>query len=195
MLSPNPIAEFAKTIATQLKVTQISPYQTQGGINKNVLFFGRTHILTHILHHNLANYLVVGGRQIGKSSLLKYLHRYYCNRADVICYYLSLHHGQFFEQLAEILKLPSQYHLHEIINFLIESEQYYLFLIDEADQFIEIEIQQNYPTFVHFRNLSEEGHCYFILAGFWRLYQAAVLDYHSPLKNFGEMIILTELEQ
>ncbi|NJO17279.1 MAG: hypothetical protein HC877_16505 [Thioploca sp.] len=192
LLSPNPIHEFAKIVATQLKVTHISPYQTQGGINKKDLFFGRTSILTFILHRNLSNYLVVGGRQIGKSSLLKYLDRYYHDQPDITCYYLSLHSENIVEKLAHLLKLPSR--LDEIVTYLVSTKQHHLFLIDEADQFIQTEIQQNYPTLTCFHNLSEEGHCYFVLAGFWQLYQAAVLDYHSPLRNFGEIITLAELE-
>ncbi|RKZ37846.1 MAG: hypothetical protein DRQ49_08355 [Gammaproteobacteria bacterium] len=67
-------------------------------------------------------------------------------------------------------------------------------LIDEADVFIRREIVEDYPTLSHFRNLSEEGQCYFIIAGFWDLYEAAVLNYHSPIKNFGESITIGALE-
>ena len=42
--------------------------------------------------------------------------------------------------------------------------------------------------------VSEEGHCNFILAGFWELYEQAVMDYRSPLKNFAESIPLGALE-
>jgi hypothetical protein len=44
------------------------------------------------------------------------------------------------------------------------------------------------------RRMSEEGHCHFILAGFWELYEHAVLDYQSPLKNFAEIVQIGELE-
>lgn len=43
--------------------------------------------------------------------------------------------------------------------------------------------------------MSEEGHCNFILAGFWELYAHAVLDYQSPLKNFAEIIQIGALEK
>jgi len=33
------------------------------------------------------------------------------------------------------------------------------------------------------------------LAGFWELYEAAVLDYHSPIVNFGETLTIGALEE
>jgi hypothetical protein len=45
------------------------------------------------------------------------------------------------------------------------------------------------------RALSEEGRCWFMLAGFWDLYATAVLDYQSPLRNFGEVLAIGGLER
>jgi hypothetical protein len=45
------------------------------------------------------------------------------------------------------------------------------------------------------RSLSEEGRCWFMLAGFWDLYATAVLDYQSPLRNFGEVLTIGGLER
>ena len=69
-----------------------------------------------------------------------------------------------------------------------------IFLIDEADKFIITEAKTGYVTLHHFRSLSEEGRYCFILAGFWDLFYAAAFDYHSPLKNFGEMLTVEDLE-
>lgn len=196
LLAPEPIKVFAKVIATQLKLTKISPYQTHGGVSKDILFFGRTHILSQMLNRNQSNYLIVGGRKIGKTSLLKYLERYYQNNSDIVCHFFSLKtDGKLLKNLVEHLPLPANSNLEDVSHYLINSKQLHLFLIDEVDKFIQIEMQQNYPTLTYFRSLSEEGHCYFILAGFWELYRAAVLDYHAPLKNFGEIITLGELEK
>ncbi|OQW92643.1 MAG: hypothetical protein BWK78_01060 [Thiotrichaceae bacterium IS1] len=195
LLAIEPLTVIAQTLATQLQVTQISPYQTWGGVTKDTVFFGRTQILAHILNRDLSNYLIVGGRQIGKSSLLKYLERYYRRQPDVICHYLQLSHDRVVEKLATELQLSDQSSLEEVLNYLLHAKQRHLFLIDEADKWIHTEMQQNYPTLTGLRSLSEEGHSYFILAGFWNLYRATILDYHSPVKNFGEIITLAELEE
>src|SRR5690606_38494723 len=67
-------------------------------------------------------------------------------------------------------------------------------LIDEADQFIRAESQAGYAQLTSLRALSEEGRCWFMLAGFWDLYATAVLDYQSPLRNFGEVVTIGALE-
>jgi hypothetical protein len=78
--------------------------------------------------------------------------------------------------------------------FEVGSGQRRLFLIDQADQFIQSDMKKGYRILNHFRSVSEEGHSHFIIAGFWEVYYASVLDYQSPLKNFGEAITIAELE-
>ncbi len=196
LLSPDPVQTFTGLLAEQLKVTQISPYQTRSGVNKDAVFFGRTQILDHILNREPANYLVVGGRQLGKSSLLKYLHRCYQNHPQVQCHYLTLHGDTLQGQLAVALGLPSDSDFDTVLTQALEVSpgQRRLFLIDQADQFVQTDRKNGYRTLNRFRSVSEEGHCHFILAGFWDLYYASVLDYQSPLKNFGEPITIAELE-
>ncbi len=196
LLSPEPVSAFTRLITEQLQVTQISPYQTHSGVNKDVVFFGRTHILDRIINNDLTNYLIVGGRQLGKSSLLKYIYRRYQNHLPVQCHYLTLHGNSLPGQLAVILGMPSDSDLESVLNRLIERVpgQQQLFLFDQADQFIQAEMNSGYPTLNRFRSLSEEGYCYFIFTGIWDLYYASVLDSQSPLKNFGETIRIGALE-
>ncbi len=196
LLSSDPVQTFTGLLAEQLKARQISPYQTRSGVNKDAVFFGRTQILEHIINREPANYLLVGGRQLGKSSLLKYLHRHYQNHPQVQCHYVTLHGDTLQEQLAVTLGLPSESDLDTVLRqvFEVGSGQRRLFLIDQADQFIQSDMKKGYRILNHFRSVSEEGHCHFIIAGFWEVYYASVLDYQSPLKNFGEAITIAELE-
>jgi WD40 repeat protein len=196
LLSPNPVQIFGWILAAQIKITQISPYQTRTGVNRDAVFFGRTQILDHILNRTPANYLVIGGRQLGKSSLLKHIHRHYHNDLVVQCHYLPLQGDNLQGQLATEFGLPSNSDLDSVLTQLakIAPGQRRLLLIDEADLFIRAEIERDYPILRRFRAVSEKGYCHFILAGFWELHQASVLDYQSPLKNFGEPINIAELE-
>lgn len=196
LLAPDPIQAFAGVLARQLKMTQISPYQTRGGVNKDTIFFGRTQILDRILNRTPTNYLIVGGRQLGKSSLLKHIHRYYHNHSQVQCHYLPLQGDNLPGELATEFGLPSDSDLDKVLTQLLKVApgQRRLVLIDEADLFIRAEMERGYPILRRFRSVSEEGHCHFILAGFWELYQASESDYQSPLKNFGEPIPIAELE-
>jgi hypothetical protein len=196
LLSPEPTQVFMRLLANQLKVTNLSPYQTSGGLIKDSHFFGREKILAQILNREPMNYLIIGGRQLGKSSLLKRILRHYQNHPKVACFYLALGKDNL-AQLNKKLGLAKDAPLLTLLETLadVPTEKRRLLLLDETDLFIRQEIANNYPTLNRFRNLSEEGRCHFILAGFWELYEAAVLDYHSPIVNFGEHLIIESLEE
>ncbi|MGA1863653.1 MAG: hypothetical protein ACMUHX_01190, partial [bacterium] len=197
LLSPSPAEALAGLIATQVKVTRISPYQTRGGVNKENVFFGRFQSLAHIMQREPSNYLVVGGRQLGKSSLLKAVERRYRDDPNVACYYIVLNSEEIRGHLASALDFPPDTDLPVLLKEMgqIKKRKRYLFLIDEVDKFIEAEAKTGYKTLHLFRGLSEEGHCHFILAGFWGLYHAATFDYHSPVKNFAETLLISALEE
>ncbi|MGB2748920.1 MAG: AAA family ATPase [Thiofilum sp.] len=198
LLSPKPEAVLAKVLAEQLALQQLSPYQIGGGVNKEAIFFGRRELIAQIINRDPANYLIVGGRQMGKSSLLKALERRYAENPQVHCCYLSLSNEVLIPRLAHALNLDSDTapDFAAQLEVRIKNEgKRYIFLIDEADLFIEHEQAQGYPMLSVFRRLSEQGQCSFILAGFWQLYQHAVLDYQSPLRNFGAVLEVGALEQ
>jgi hypothetical protein len=196
LLSPSPLDVFAKLIASQVKVTRISPYQTKGGVKKESVFFGRVQLLTHIMQREPANYLLVGGRQLGKSSLLKAIERRHNDDPNIECYYSPLHGPEIISHLSSALGLPEDTNLKEVLKHMRQSSKgkHRLFLIDEADQFIASESQTGCTILQHFRGLSEKGQCYFIFAGFWNLYHSATFQYQSPIKNFGETLTIEALE-
>ena len=194
LLSPEPEMVLAKIFAKQLTMSQISPYQIGAGVNRESIFFGRRAIISHIMNRDPANYLVVGGRQLGKSSLLKALNRRYGDFPEITSYYLSLSSEVLVPRLAARLGLPREAGLDDISSHIAGKGRRFVFLIDEADLFIKHEKENGYRILNMLRRLSEEGHCSFILAGFWHLYEHAVLDNLSPLKNFAEIIRIGALE-
>jgi hypothetical protein len=196
LLSASPLDTLAQLIASQVRVTRISPYQTGSGVSKESIFFGRTQLLADIMQREPANYLLVGGRQLGKSSLLKALERRYQPDPRVECHYLTLAGAEIRSHLAHALQLPFDTPLPTVLDHLRQGKDgvRWLFLIDEADRFVEAEARQGYPTLHLFRSLSEIGQCHFILAGFWGLYRAAKFDYQSPIRNFGDTLVVGALE-
>ena len=199
LLKQNAEITLAEILAGQLSLQQISPYRIGGGVENESLFFGRREMLSQIINRYLANYLLVGGRQVGKSTLLKALERRYADNTAVACFYISLSNEVLIPRLASLLKLEKTTDPEVLANNLEqlvrESGKHYVFLIDEADRFIQHEQQQSYPILQVLRRLSEEGGCHFFLAGFWQLYQHAVLDYQSPIRNFGELLQVGALER
>lgn len=197
LLSPEPVQAFVQILSKQLTISGISPYQTTGGIKNKSIFFGREQILTEILNKNLSNYLLLGGRQIGKSSLLKQIERWYEGHPTVECFYFSLSDHELLKPLARHFGFPKNIDIEILFEKLgtLQNNKRRLLLIDEADKFARVEMQAEYPVLSKFRSLSDEGKCFFILAGFWDLYEVALLDYQSPLRNFGKPVVVGELEE
>ena len=189
MLSPDPLKVFAQILAGQMSLARISPYVTRGGIARQSAFFGRTALLAHVLNREPANYLLVGGRQIGKSSFLKALQRGAEARGLAEPVYLSVGDTPVMRALATALAVDEA-----AVPERLRDGTRRLVLLDEADLFVAAEPANDYRTLHLFRNLAEEGHCFFVLAGFWRLFELVSLDYHSPIKNFGETLRLEALE-
>jgi hypothetical protein len=197
LLAAEPVDTFARLIARYVKVARISPYQTSLGVRKESGFFGRTRILSDILNRgDLANYLLVGGRQLGKSSLLLALQRRFDGRKGVDCRYLSVGQASMESRLAAALGLPMATPLQDLLRQLaqVPPGTRRVLLLDEADAFVAADAARGYACLNGFRSLSDEGRCHFILAGFWSLYRSASFDYQSPIKNFAETIQIGALE-
>ncbi len=193
LLSPQPSEILAHLISTQVALTHISPYQVGGGINRDYLFFGREKIISQILNRGVSNYLIIGSRQVGKSSLLKAIERRYQRMEEVECHYIPASNEHLITDL--------KYALHQeelsdeaFSRFINSGEKRYLFLIDEADDFVRYEQQHDYAHLKYMRKLSEKNNASFILAGFWEIYRYTYFDYESPIKNFGSQIEVEELE-
>ncbi len=196
LLGPEPQTTLVRALARQLPVTRISPYQTRGGITRPSAFFGRRQLLTRIINREPANYLVVGGRQLGKTSLLKAVERQLEHQPDTRCLYLSLRDHRLAPRLATRLGLEPTDDLDEVLRVLDERNRdgRVLLLIDEADPFMAHEARTGYQQLSALRAASDEGRCHFVLAGFWELFAAATLDYQSPVRNFGEVLTIGALE-
>jgi len=168
-------------------------------VSNESVFFGRRELISQIINRDPANYLMAGGRQVGKSTLLKAIERRYADDPQVECVYFTLSSEVLVPRLASLLKLEKtidpEVLATQLDERIRESGQRFVFLVDEADRFIAQEKAHDYAILNVFRRLSEEGNCTFILAGFWQLYQHAVLDYQSPIRNFGELLSVGELEK
>lgn len=197
LVGGQPLQVLLRLLAGQLRITRISPYQTRGGITREGAFFGRTQLLARVVNREPANYLVVGGRQLGKSSLLKAVQRRLQGHPHTVCHYVSLRDHRLAPRMALQFGLPADTPLEAIVDHLQAQYQgkRLVLLIDEADPFFRHESLHGYVQLSTLRALSDEGRCWFMLAGFWDLYATAVLDYQSPLRNFGEVLAIGGLER
>ena len=198
LLGSKPPDTLARIISARIDPTRISPYQINAGVERETVFFGRAEQLKHILNRDPANYLIVGARQLGKSSLLLAIKRRVQQRGDMLCDYLSVGLDSFEAAMGSRLGLAADASLADIVTALRGSpdRRPRWFLLDESDAFVDRDSNQTpaFPVLDALRSLSSEGRCFFILVGFWKLFEAANLGYFAPIRNFGETLTLGPLE-
>lgn len=184
-------------VVTQCEVEQITPYRTEGvGIPDEFSqsFLGRQKELQILLSRHQQNFLLVGPRRMGKSSLLNALRR------EMLRLYPEV----------QVLKFPfSNGSLGNIsgvdgslcasspdafyASILARSTAHQLFLLDEADEFLEQESKTRYGFCHVMRALSGQRRASFILTGYRQLHEAVRTADH-PLRNFGEVLRLDPLD-
>ncbi len=177
LLSDHPLETLTKICANQLHIAHISPYQTEAGISRETGFFGRETILRRIMTPPTKNYLVCGGRQLGKSSLLRAVERYYQKNKTVKCYYIILSGNlqtserDLVSDFAYALGVDTIKSFDDLVHFLVQPRDFtYIFLIDEIDTFICHDRLKDYPIIRRFLSLSQTHNCFFMFGGFWELY-------------------------
>ena len=195
LLDTKPLVRLAELISDRVPPTRISPYQVKGAVKKPNLFFGRDQLLASIVDHP-SNYLLVGGRQVGKSSLLKEVERRFKKGGNLECHYHLLSDHEVLRRIADEIGIKKRTVDAVDVSRALRGKRHggFVFLLDEADPFIRHDRQRGFPILKRLRSWSEEGYAHFVLAGFWELYDAAVLDYHSPIKNFGDTLRIGALE-
>src|SRR5690606_24793038 len=104
LLAADPAADptdvLVRTLARQLHVSRISPYQTRGGVSRPSSFFGRESLLARVVNREPGNYVLVGGRQLGKTSLMKAIQRRFDDHPRVRCHYLALRDHRLAARIA-----------------------------------------------------------------------------------------------
>jgi WD40 repeat protein len=196
LLGDHPLEILHRAISTQRPLAELSPYQATSGIEEDGLFFGRDRELRAISDRVLRNFIIVAPRQMGKSSLLKAIHRRLSARPDVEVQHITLFEDDLAGRVAKVLNRPRPETAEQFVEVAAGTRRKpRVWLIDEADSFIVKDARNKYPLAQAMRTLAEEGRAFFVLAGFWHLYAAAFLNPNNPLRNFGELLRLEPLDR
>ena len=191
LLGKNLIENLIELFANNLDFKDISPYKIAGDVKNSNMFFGRVDIIKKIINRNLSNYIIVGARQLGKSSLLRELDRRY-KLKGITSHYITLDkESDLVFHLSKALGVDRS--IESVQEAIYNSKEPIVFLIDEIDEFFKKQKDGDNFTSI-FRSLSQENRAYFIFAGFWEIYKDT-LNPLSPLRNFGEIIRLGGLEK
>jgi hypothetical protein len=183
----------------------LSPYVVNGPVPER-MFFGREHEVK-VISQNIVdrNYTVLGGRRIGKSSILLRLTRLFNSDPRFRAIYINcedkLNHSEFLEALADDVGVAVNASDCRSIRSIVSAmatdgtSRRVIFVLDEIDELLahtshEVEGQRLWKTF---RSLSHEGMCRFVFSGSRTVF-FCLRDPRSPFFNFCESIILRPLD-
>lgn len=211
--SSAPSVEMLDILLQQMSRSQLAPYET----NKPVVagrFFGRQSEINRVLQHPNTNFMFVGIRRVGKTSLLKELQRKMdeldpphdgqIRRLYVDCTVISSA-DEFLRELVYELDKPQ---LKLLMGRAHESKRYkrlmfdrfaelhgepVTFLVDELDRLL-ARVPPDHELFDVLRAASNAGKARFIFAGF-RKAMIAMTDMRTPLFNMVREVRLGKLKR
>ena len=196
LLSDAPLRVLEEALVEQRPVVTLSPYVGGGGVTTASMFFGRAAELRQIADERPHNVLLVGPRQMGKSTLLHALERRIRARGDLDVQHHTLVSDDVLTFLASKLGRPrpsSEAELYELLAG--EKSRPRMWLLDEADGLVRADRELGHMLSRTLRALADDGRAFFVLAGFWQLYAAVALDPNSALRNFGRTLRLGPLDR
>lgn len=207
--SRRPSGDLRDLISAQLSISLLAPYETAAPVIGS-RFFGREYEVARILENPDTNYVILGIRRIGKTSLLKEIERLLREQEEdaetdhiiyIDCSDLSSTEEYIREVVRklnpkELLRLHLQYAFF-FPDFLERMSRMYhrklIFLLDEIDNLILMQ-RDRWELFRMLRASSNKGFCQYIMAGF-REAMAEMNAMDSPLFNMAQEIRLNEFKR
>lgn len=191
-------------ILSQVDLTVVSPYVTSGPVPEN-MFFGRDNELKTITRKvKDCSFALIGGRKIGKTSILAKVYRLLSETPNYFPLYLDCQavtdYDTFFEAVNSMweveLPSPSPDGFRRLITHLANewSGGTIAILLDEVDALLSYDLLAQEKLFRVFRALSQEQYCRFVFCG-ERILYARLHAPDSPLFNFCDTIHLSYLEE
>jgi len=197
--SPSPGEALRSLVLRQMTTT--SPFVIVGPV-PDAMFFGRERELREIIKYVGAerSVMVIGGRRIGKTSILARLYRVRLPEAGFRALYLDCSTIQNYQQFlsTRIREWRPGAPAKAIKTFgdLLQAppmDKPLVLLMDEADKLVPIDRSSGWQLFNRLRDLTNSGQCKIILSG-ERILREASHDDSSPLFNLFNERLLGRLE-
>jgi hypothetical protein len=188
-------------VIQQIDLTKISPF-TLTGPTPDQMFVGRENEIRLVMENVKGkSFAIIGGRRIGKTSMLMRLLKVMLPSAGIyaafqdcssISSYEDFLSRQIFNWYPNVpAGFPSTFG-----DLLLQQNrntgQRIVFLLDEADKLIPIDRENNWKIFKVMRDFANNGTAQFILSG-EQVLNEALQDPQSPLFNFPNQIVLSSL--
>jgi len=160
------------------------------------MFFGRENELREIVEQvDSASFALIGGRRVGKTSILQRLNQIRLPAAEMRPFYFSCQRVSEQHPVQEFLATIAAEWLNQTTSVPVSfasllttlpHNKPLVFLLDEADRLIPADRKAGWPLFGELRALAHEKRCQFVFAGERVLRDAILTDSTSPLFNFAK---------
>jgi starch synthase len=197
--SPSPADALRSMVLRQMTTT--SPFITSGPV-PDAMFFGRERELREITQYVGADrsIIVIGGRRIGKTSILARLYRVRLPELGFRAIYLDcstiLSYEQFLSTPIREWRPDAPKNTCRNMGDLLSApptDKPLVLLLDEADKLVPFERKSKWRLFNRLRELTNAGQMKIILSGESAL-REAMSDDSSPLFNLFNELLLGRLE-
>ncbi|MGE5262485.1 MAG: AAA family ATPase [Acidobacteriota bacterium] len=193
---------LVQIILDQVDLTVVSPYVTSGPVPEN-MFFGREHELKTIMRTmREKNFAIVGGRKIGKTSVLARVYRLLQEAPEFQPFYLdcqAVHSDtDFFEAIDTLWHVPilspTPEGFRRMATDLVAKfpNRSIVMLFDEIDALLQYDVVHQEHLFQILRALSQENQIRYIFCG-EKLLSAALNDPNLVFFNFCNVLPLSYL--
>lgn len=200
-----------KVILSQIDLTLLSPFKMSGATSDE-MFFGREAELRTLTHGcQSESFAIIGGRRIGKTSILRRLYRLILPTRSIRTFYLDCNTFVTSRNLTGSLPNPSLFseristgvwtpepppNIPQTLGELLESpptDKPLVILLDEFDKLLKADADNEFQISSRLRTLDNIGQAHFILAGERELFEAVQNAAH-PLFNSPSKMILGPLD-
>lgn len=200
LMARDPLLILRSFIIDQVDILSLSPYITTGPTS-DTMFFGREPEIREMTQRlTYASYAIIGGRRVGKTSLLDRLHRVHLPASDFHTIYQDCstvysYHAFLATPIRNWQPSPPSRDLVTFSDLFrsLHANDFFVLLLDEADKLVQVDRPSNWPLFNTLRNFSNSGLVQIILSG-ERTLRDALRDPKSPLFNFANEILLGTLD-
>lgn len=199
-VSAEPERILRRLILSQVNLIPVSPFKTEGPVSL-ARFFGREWELRQVRENiDTKSFVVIGGRRIGKTSLLYRLRTSDLPRDNFYTLYLDC---SIFSGVAELKAAPAHDWVPrspdpglrtfgDVLAARPTDSRIVLFL-DEADKLVPMDRANGWPFFNELRAMVNGGRVRVVMAG-ERILRKALRDPEGPLFNFADEIRLGPLD-
>jgi serine/threonine protein kinase len=200
----NSPSQFVQTILLQMDLVSLSPYVIRGPVPRN-MFFGRgREIKTIVQRIEDTSITVVGGRKIGKTSILQRVEQILSEEEKWNVVYCDCQSVRDYDDFFSVLRFEVKASLagrqpKDFLGYLEyvqnrNSDRSTVLLLDEVDTLLDFD-QRNGETLSRlFRSLSQTNQCRFIFCG-ERALHSIQSDPYSPFFNFCHTLSLRYLDR